>query len=68
MILTMVQQSSESYDPWVVPSQSEFESLGDTMPLSQLRLHMMQFNLPLISQILMTIILWHQIPTLYLPR
>jgi hypothetical protein len=34
MISTMVQQSSKSYDPWVVPRQSDFESLGDTMPLS----------------------------------
>jgi hypothetical protein len=34
MILTMVHQSLESSDPWIVPSPLEFDSLGDTMPLS----------------------------------
>ena len=34
MISTMAYQSYESYDPWIVPSPLEFDSLGDTMPLS----------------------------------
>jgi hypothetical protein len=34
MILTMVHQSLESSDPWIIPSPLEFDSLGDTMPLS----------------------------------
>jgi hypothetical protein len=34
MILTMVYQSYESYDHWVVPSPLEFDALGDTMQLS----------------------------------
>ena len=34
MISTMVYQSLESSDPWVVPSPLEFDVLGDTMPLS----------------------------------
>jgi hypothetical protein len=34
MISTMVYQSLESSDPWVVPSPLEFDALGDTMPLS----------------------------------
>jgi hypothetical protein len=34
MILTMVHQSFDSFDPWIVPSPLEFDTLGDTMPLS----------------------------------
>jgi hypothetical protein len=34
MISTMVYQSLESSDPWIVPSPMEFDVLGDTMPLS----------------------------------
>jgi hypothetical protein len=34
MISTMVHQSFESSDPWIVPSPLEFDTLGDTMPLS----------------------------------
>jgi hypothetical protein len=34
MILTMVHQSLESSDPWIIASPLEFDSLGDTMPLS----------------------------------
>jgi hypothetical protein len=34
MISTMVHQSLESSDPWIVPSPLEFDTLGDTMPLS----------------------------------
>jgi hypothetical protein len=34
MILTMVHQSLESSDPWIVPIPLEFNTLGDTMPLS----------------------------------
>jgi hypothetical protein len=34
MISTMVYQSLESSDPWIVPSPLEFDALGDTMPLS----------------------------------
>jgi hypothetical protein len=34
MILTMPYQSSESFDPWVVPTPLEFDVLGDTMPPS----------------------------------
>jgi hypothetical protein len=34
MISTMVHQSFESSDPWIIPSPLEFDTLGDTMPLS----------------------------------
>jgi hypothetical protein len=34
MISTMVHQSLESSDPWVVPSPLELDMLGDVMPLS----------------------------------
>jgi len=34
MISTMVHQSLESSDPWILPSPLEFETLSDTMPLS----------------------------------
>ena len=34
MISTMAHQSFKSYDPWIVPSPLEFDTLGDTMPLS----------------------------------
>jgi hypothetical protein len=34
VILTMAHQSFNSSDPWVVPSPLEFDTLGDTMPLS----------------------------------
>jgi hypothetical protein len=34
MISTMVYQSLESSNPWIVPSLLEFDALGDTMPLS----------------------------------
>jgi hypothetical protein len=34
MISTMAHQSFESSDPWIVPSPLEFDTLGDTMPLS----------------------------------
>jgi hypothetical protein len=34
IISTMVYQSLESSDPWIVPSLLEFDALGDTMPLS----------------------------------
>ncbi len=34
MITSMVQQSQESFDPWVVPDPSTIELLGDAMPLS----------------------------------
>jgi hypothetical protein len=34
MISTMVHQSLEIYDPWIVPIPLEFDTLGDTMPLS----------------------------------
>jgi hypothetical protein len=43
MLSTTVKQSPESFDPWVIPSPFELESLGDTMPLSH-RLHIMQFK------------------------
>jgi len=33
MISTMVHQSYESSDPWILPSPLEFDALGDTMPL-----------------------------------
>lgn len=41
MISSMVPQSHESLDPWVVPDFSDIEFLGDTMPLSQ---HEATFN------------------------
>jgi hypothetical protein len=34
MISTMVYQSMESSDPWIVPSSLEFDVLGDTMLVS----------------------------------
>jgi hypothetical protein len=34
MILNMSHQSFESFDPWIMPSPLEFDTLGDTMPLS----------------------------------
>jgi hypothetical protein len=34
MISTMAHQSFESSYPWIVPSPLEFDTLGDTMPLS----------------------------------
>jgi hypothetical protein len=34
MVLTMAHQSFESTDMWIIPSPSEFDTLGDTMPLS----------------------------------
>ena len=34
MISSMVPQSHESIDPWVVPNLSTIELLGDTIPLS----------------------------------
>jgi hypothetical protein len=34
MILTMVYQSLESSNPWIVPTPLELDALGDTMPLS----------------------------------
>jgi hypothetical protein len=34
MISTMVHQSLESSNPWIVPSPLEFDSLSDSMPLS----------------------------------
>ena len=34
MIYTMVHQSLESFDPWIVPSPLEFNTLGDTMQRS----------------------------------
>jgi hypothetical protein len=35
MISTMVHQSLESSDPWVIPSPLELDILGDVMPLSR---------------------------------
>jgi hypothetical protein len=34
MISTMVHQSLEIYDPWIVPIPLEFDTLSDNMPLS----------------------------------
>jgi hypothetical protein len=34
MISTMTHQSFESSDPWILPSPLEFDTLGDTMPVS----------------------------------
>jgi len=34
MITSIVQESPKSFDPWVVPSPSELETMGDHMPLS----------------------------------
>jgi hypothetical protein len=34
MISTMAHQSFESSNPWIIPSPLEFDTLGDTMPLS----------------------------------
>jgi hypothetical protein len=34
MILTMAHQSFKSFDQWIAPSPLEFDTLGDTIPLS----------------------------------
>jgi hypothetical protein len=46
MITLQVQQSYESFDPWVVSSPSEIETLGDIMSLSPAESHLPQDLVP----------------------
>jgi hypothetical protein len=48
MISTIVHQSIESFDPWIVPSPIEFNTLGDAMPLSpvEAEYNTIQFSSP----------------------
>jgi hypothetical protein len=48
MISTMVHQSLESFDPWVIPSPLELDMLEMLCHLAELRQHITLFNLPLL--------------------